>query len=320
VNRRRFLSATGGALLVMGSQGRLSANEQTIVAALGREFVLIDGATFSVVGTFSIPPDPLHHSPALVGRFNDMLLVAQTRYDARTTWRTDVYAYRPEAVSNVLFSLPGDGTFSALNGEQVAFIQFTADRVVVRGIAPGAKEGVITVPTPSAAVLFGSAIAIAGQAGITLHDKASFRPLRDATFSNVTYLAASGERLVVVHDDGTTVSELDPHLKLRRSMTSALRVGAISVIGENLLAIGSYECDRDRGETALIDVRTGHALWRSNAAVAPIAISARSKSLIVGDAKCGAPLHGILYKLSIVSGEVLSQTELPGTGLHQVLA
>lgn len=48
MNRRRFLSATGGALLVMGSPGRLRANEQTIVAALGREFVLVDPATFSV--------------------------------------------------------------------------------------------------------------------------------------------------------------------------------------------------------------------------------------------------------------------------------
>jgi hypothetical protein len=210
VNRRRFLSATGGALVVVGSQGRVSADEQTIVAATAREFVLIDPATFSVVGTFSIPPDPLHHSPALVGRFSDTLLVAQTHYDARTTWRTDVYAYGPEGVSNSLFSLPGDGTFTALNGDQLAFIQFTGGRVVIRGIAAGAKERVITVPTPRAAVSFGSAIAIAGLAGITLHDKTSLRPLRTGAFSNVTKLASSGERLVVVHDGGTTVSELDP--------------------------------------------------------------------------------------------------------------
>jgi len=48
-------------------------------------------------------------------------------------------------------------------------------------------------------------------------------------------------------------------------------------------------------------------------APAIIAISAQAKSLIVGDGKCGMPLHGVLYRLAIGNGEVLSQKELPGT-------
>lgn len=156
--------------------------------------------------------------------------------------------------------------------------------------------------------------------GITLHEKTSLRPLRSLPFSNVTALASEGQRLVVVSDGGTTVSELDSHLKQRRSMTSSLRVGALALIGRDLLAVGSYECDRNQGEIAMTDMRSGRVVWRSHVAVAPIAISARSDALIVGDGKCGSPLHSELYKLSMVDGKVRSRAELPGTGLHQVLA